>query len=262
MAARGRPDHGSAATKHDPPPPPPVEYPGMVRIPAGPVQIGNDETELRLHYRSPKLKETTANVPIDNFLKFTTYPPHKEQVKAFWIDKYEVTNAEYAKFVKETAHPAPKHWEGGSPPEKKLQHPVTGVSYLDATAYAIWAKKKLPNQQQWLRAFRGDKDWFYPWGNEWEPNRAVVWDNNAFDSIAAVTATPNDVSPFGVLNMAGNASEMTRDPVTRNGAEVVFVRGASGARSDALQCMASSYAWQTTTSSDGWTGFRCVIEEP
>ena len=243
-------------------PPPKPDRPGMVYIPAGEVQVGNEKDEILRHFNSVDLIDATISE--ESFLEYSSFPPRKEKVSGFYIDKYEVTNEEYARFVAATGHPPPEYWKGAKPPAGKEQHGVAFVTYTDALAYAEWAKKKLPTEAQWLRAFRGDKASFYPWGNRWEPARANVWENGAFREIVPVTATPNDVSGSGVYNLVGNLAEMMRDTITRQGvAGIVLVHGAlADTRGDGLESMASSYSVRRQTFSDGFVGFRCVIEDP
>ena len=124
---------------------------GMVFVPAGPFTMGSDDN-------------------------LTQSPPHIVDVEAFFIDKYEVTNAEYAEFVKATKHPAPSYWAGGKIPEGKENHPVVYVNWEDATAYAEWCGKRLPTEAEWEKAAGWDmkkrRHREYPWGDEYDPRRA------------------------------------------------------------------------------------------
>lgn len=247
---------GGPPTKQEP-----VQRPGMVYILAGAVQIGNTEDELKNLFRTVPLKD--AQIALDNFLDYSIFPPRTEQVPAFWMDKYETTNAEYAEFMNATGHPAPAHWTGNRPPAGQEQFPVTNVSHSDATAYAKWKGKKLPTEKQFFRAFREDKAWLYPWGNQWDETRTVVYDNLAFNGLDRVTATPKDVSPLGVLNLAGNAAEILRDPMNRDGRDWVVVHGAAQEPGDPLRAIASNYRLMPTeTYTSIRTGFRCVHEGP
>ncbi len=122
----------------------------MVRIPAGKVHVGNSETTLRKHAEEMAFDAVNR----DRFIRLGRQKPEALLgVPTFWIDKYEVTNGEYAKFVQHTNCAPPVFWIGGQLPKSLADHPVVGVSHADALAYAAWAKKKLPTDAQWLRVW-------------------------------------------------------------------------------------------------------------
>jgi formylglycine-generating enzyme required for sulfatase activity len=77
---------------------------------------------------------------------------------AFYMDVFPTTNADYARFVTATRHRAPQHWSrAGEPPGNLLEHPVVFVTWHDAQAYASWAAKSLPSNEQWEKAARGER---------------------------------------------------------------------------------------------------------
>jgi len=171
---------------------------GMVYIPAGKFTMGSQ------------------NGRID------AQPEHKIFLNAFYIDKYEVTNAQYKEFVDATGHPAPYldpekypwakeyNWVNGSYPEGMGNYPVVLVSWEDAAAYAKWAGKRLPTEAEWEKAARGTDKRNYPWGNEWDVTKC-----NSRES-GYLRAMPVDSfglgrSPYGVYNMAGNVWEWCAD---------------------------------------------------
>ena len=117
---------------------------GMVYIPAGSFAMGND-----------------GDFPDDEKPRHTVY------LDAYYIDKYEVTNKQYKKFVRSTGHRAPAHWVNGSYALGEEKHPVVGVSWEDAQAYARWAGKRLPTEAEWEKAARGNDDRIWPWGDQW-----------------------------------------------------------------------------------------------
>ena len=236
----------------------PVERPGMIYIPAGPVQIGNTEEELRKHFLTIDLK--TADWM--SFLSFSTYPPRTEQVPAFWCDKYETTNAEYARFILAKRQSAPKHWDGDQPPAGQEQFPVTNVTHAEALAYAQWAGKKLPTEYQFVRAYRAEKSSLFPWGNKWDPTLVNAYGNSTFNGLATVVSTPSDATSFGVKNLVGNAAEMLREKQLRNGVNAVVIRGALFDSGDSLRAIAPHQTLQTEANRDIFVGFRCVHEGP
>lgn len=143
----------------------------------------------------------------DNGDRYET-PRFKVAIRPFLIDRTEVTNEEYAKFVKATGRRPPQHWAGGSfrPTDAKL--PVVYVSWNDANAYATWARKRLPSEIEWEFAARGSDGRIYPWGNEWKRENANA-ERGLGGKIAEVGRFSAGVSPFGVQDMCGNVWEWT-----------------------------------------------------
>ena len=136
-------------------------------------------------------------------------PRHKVALHAYKIDKYPVTNAQYARFVAATGHRPPLHWAEGKIPRGLEMHPVTMISWFDAKAYAEWAGKRLPTEQEWERAARGVDSRRWPWGNKMDPNRLNTY--YQVGSTTKVGTYPAGASPDGVLDMAGNVSEWVAD---------------------------------------------------
>ncbi len=130
-------------------------------------------------------------------------PPQQVTLPAFYIDETEVSNAEYRRFCQATGHVEPQ--TAGY--KTALDEPVTGVSWEDADAYAKWAGKRLPTQQEWEKAARGTDGRPFPWGSE-------PWTSGVPVHLEPVTSEPSRRSPYGAYNMAGNAWEWTatRDP--------------------------------------------------
>jgi formylglycine-generating enzyme required for sulfatase activity len=146
---------------------------GMVFIPGGLFKAGKDGTPVHL-------------------------PP-------FYVDRTEVTNAQYAAFVAATGHPAPDRFVEGEPVPGEEKRPATWVTLDDALAYAAWAGKRLPTELEWERAARGTDGRLYPWGNEWDPGKGHFGSGGTVDA----GSKPLDRSPDGVLDLAGNVMEMT-----------------------------------------------------
>jgi formylglycine-generating enzyme required for sulfatase activity len=112
------------------------------------------------------------------------YPLHLVYVASFYIDRYEVSNLQYKQFIDDTGYPPPSSWKGDSFPTEEADLPVYPVSFKDAYNYCIWAGKRLPTEEEWEKAGRGDdvklenktgkvirlyKKILYPWGNNFFP---------------------------------------------------------------------------------------------
>lgn len=135
-------------------------------------------------------------------------PAHAVTVGPFFLDRTEVTNEEYQRFVTETGHRAPPHWQNGkfAPAEARL--PVVNVSWDDASAYAKWAGKRLPTEEEWEFAARGPEGRLYPWGNNWNALAGNAGRGNG-GRLTEVGRFPAGASPFGALDMCGNVWEWT-----------------------------------------------------
>lgn len=152
---------------------------------------------------------------------------HSVPVGSFYIDRNEVTNAEYAEFVKATGHPAPtidesdlktrgsywKPWNGNDPPQGRERWPVCNISAKDAEAFALWlsnrdgVKYRLPTEEEWEFAARnGPRGTLFPWGDSWGEGLANL---NGKSSPRAVGSFPKGATEAGVLDMIGNAWEWT-----------------------------------------------------
>jgi formylglycine-generating enzyme required for sulfatase activity len=178
------------------PPTTPVVPEGMVAVAAGSYAIGRDGAD-----------------PLEQ-------PRHVVDLAAFDIDRTEVTNAAYKKFVDATGHKPPTNWTGGSYPEGRDNFPVTGVSWQDAADYAAWAGKRLPTETEWEAAARGADGRIYPWGNEFRAaaaNIGVTPDKPGPEQypkgIKEVGRYPEGASPTGAVDMIGNVWEWVADEI-------------------------------------------------
>jgi len=139
-------------------------------------------------------------------------PQHTVWLDAFWIDRTEVTNAQYQKCV---AGGACRVADMPSfDPLGKPAHPVVEVTWADARSYCQWAGARLPTEAQWEKAARGTDARLYPWGNEpADCNRANYWgkEGGCVGTTTPVGSYPAGASPYGALDMAGNALEWVTD---------------------------------------------------
>jgi formylglycine-generating enzyme required for sulfatase activity len=139
---------------------------------------------------------------------FDENPIRTVRLDPFYIDVYAVTNADYAAFVAATGHRAPKHWRDGAPAKGKEDHPIVWLSWFDAAAYAQWADKRLPTEDEWEYAARGGDGREYPWGHDFSPEFCNCRATGVGDT-TPVGSYPKGASPFGCHDMAGNAWEWT-----------------------------------------------------
>jgi serine/threonine-protein kinase len=118
---------------------------------------------------------------------------------AFYIDKTEVPNSAYAEFCSATGRKLPDGFPADNP-----DLPVVSVTITDAHAFAAWAGKRLPNDEEWEKAARGDDGRTFPWGNQPDSSRA----NLNSKGLRPVGDFPDGASPYGAVNMIGNAWEL------------------------------------------------------
>ena len=129
-------------------------------------------------------------------------------IDPFLIDETPVTNLQYKSFLDETDYPPPVYWRDGSYPLGKASHPVVGISYFDALAYADWCGKRLPTEFEWERAARGELQVPYPWGESFEQSRANTRASE-LGQTTPVDSYPDGKSTSGCLDMCGNVWEWT-----------------------------------------------------
>ncbi len=144
-------------------------------------------------------------------------PSHTANVKQFFIDQTEVTNEAYKKFLDAVNYPAPPSWKEGNFAAGLESHPVTDVTWEDAMAYAKWAGKRLPTEEEWEYAARGVDDRLYPWGETYKPGAANINDDTAIDPSEVKTKPvglyTDGKTIFGLSDMSGNVWEWTSSPL-------------------------------------------------
>ncbi len=182
----------------------------------------------------------------------------ERELSEFWIDKTPVTNAEYARFVEATGHDLPSHWEGKKTPPKKIaDHPVSYVSWHDATAYAEWAGKRLPSEEEWEKAARGTGGWEYPWG-DWAEGRCNTEESGNGDTTPVGQYSPDGDSPYGCVDMAGNVWEWTESKQSRGSDIYVFCGGSWRSNKGDARCATRLDIYVARRSHGPNGGFRCV----
>jgi eukaryotic-like serine/threonine-protein kinase len=203
-----------AETKNSEPPPLPE---GLVMIEGGSFMMGRNLTEAE--------KNFAVGAPGQRPFKIFSYdyPAHEINVPTFYLDKTEVSNAQYAEYVKATNQPPPDGWSSASPPPHAEQIPVTGVTLREAADYCAWRTRqrndgflyRLPREEEWEYAARGKNAGqpnapmnIYPWGEQWNETLANTKESR-LNHPRNVDAYPQGKSPFGILNLAGNVYEWT-----------------------------------------------------
>lgn len=186
---------------------------GMVYVPAGAFLMGSNDGDA------------------DDDVK----PRHSVDLAAYYIDRTEVTNAEFRRFRPDRLFPP---GEG--------ERPATNVTCAEAEAYARWAGKRLPTEAEWEKAARGTDGRRYPWGNEWDPGRVAPRARRkpdrkrlrfggasagcaaGYTRVQPVGSRPAGASPYGCLDMAGNAWEWVQGFYSGNREQRVLRGGAVG----------------------------------
>jgi formylglycine-generating enzyme required for sulfatase activity len=136
-------------------------------------------------------------------------PAHIVYLDEYWIDRYEVTNAQYRLCVEAGVCPEPGNW-WNEDLNGDLQ-PVL-VPWADAKTYCEWVGGRLPTEAEWEKAIRGTDGRTWPWGNEFVNDRGnLSGDSDGYGPTAPVGSFPDDVSPYGLLDAAGNAAEWVAD---------------------------------------------------
>ncbi|MGH7272912.1 MAG: formylglycine-generating enzyme family protein, partial [Nitrospiria bacterium] len=161
---------------------------GMVHIPGGKFIIGSTGQEGKVGFQ----------IGVDEM------PQRVINLAAFSIDRYEVTNVQYQRFIEATGRAAPVDphdplyysWVNGKPPAGQEDHPVVYVSWADAEAYCRRAGKRLPTEEEWEKAARGTDGRTWSWGNTFDGARCNVSESSPLWT-APVGSYPEGVSPYG-----------------------------------------------------------------
>jgi toxoflavin biosynthesis protein ToxD len=141
-------------------------------------------------------------------------PQHRIHLAEFYIGKYPVTNAQYAAFVQSTGYEAPSNWDQEGIAARRADHPVIQISWFDAHAFCAWLSTatrrlfRLPTEAEWEKAARGTKGRIYPWGDR-GPTEALCNCDMQVGHTTPVGQYAGNMSPYGVLDLAGNVGEWT-----------------------------------------------------
>jgi serine/threonine-protein kinase len=170
-------------------PPLPTPPPGMVYVKGGDFKMGSNDSR--------------------------SYPNSRPEygplhVSAFFLDQNEVTNKQYAEFVK-SGHKPPTHWRNGIFPAGEASLPVYNISWEDARAYAQFVGKRLPHESEWEYAARGDKNRLFVWEGDWSPNRANLKESAIGKPKSVGSYGQDGASWCGAEDMIGNVAEWVEE---------------------------------------------------
>jgi formylglycine-generating enzyme required for sulfatase activity len=178
----------------------PVDGAVMVYVPAGEFLMGSSASDI------DALLARCSDCTREEFAK--EQPQHTVFLDGFWIDRTEVTNAQYSACMEAGACREPECWddEDVNAPEQ----PVACVSWFDAQDYAAWVGGRLPTEAEWEKAARGTDGRIYPWGNS-PPDCTKANFVGCAGKPLPVGSHPGGASPYGALEMAGNVPEWVAD---------------------------------------------------
>jgi formylglycine-generating enzyme required for sulfatase activity len=206
--------------------------------PANMAEVGPVVFEMTVEYR---IRETGfySSQDYDSGGRLNLHKParvtRKVSLKRYAIDLTPVTNAQYREFLARSRYKPRnpenflKHWMNGAPPPGMEQHPVVYVDLDDARAYAAWAGKRLPTEEQWQFAAEGPRGFRYPWGNEMRPG---VCNGGETGGTTPVTAFSGGRSPFGCYDLCGNTWEWTESERSDGRTRFCVIRGGSYYRAE------------------------------
>ncbi|MHB1000522.1 MAG: formylglycine-generating enzyme family protein [Armatimonadota bacterium] len=204
---------------------------GMMLVPGAPVTMELEHTRRECGcYPDPG----TPDDWLDYFFKgndFLGKVKHKigpVDVRSFLIDETEVTNVQFKRFLDSTGYKPThsenflKHWNNGQMPKELADYPVVYIDIDDARAYARWAGKRLPTEEEWHLAAQGTDGRLWPWGNNFDPDKC-----NTTGQIQSVKSYPDGRSPYGCYNMSGNVWEWTESCRSDGHTRFIMIRGGS-----------------------------------
>jgi formylglycine-generating enzyme required for sulfatase activity len=195
-------------------------------------------------------------------------PVHTVYLDAYYIDEYEVTNAQYRKCVEAGVCSQPSYWDDSG--YNKPNQPVVGVNWNDAKTYCQWAGARLPTEAEWEKAAQGTDGRTYPWGNQSADCSRANY-GGCVGRPAEVGQYPTGASPYGALDMAGNVWEWVadwyaadyygrspaRNPQGPDSGQYRVLRGGSWSAS-AYSLRAAYRGGSDPADRSGSSGFRCA----
>ncbi|MBI5384736.1 MAG: SUMF1/EgtB/PvdO family nonheme iron enzyme [Verrucomicrobia bacterium] len=211
----------------------PAPAPAQARVPDGMVEVPAATLELQIEMRNRECgfyesSPPGGHRPGDVYGFNTRTFRRRVAFNRFAIDATPVTNAQFAEFLKaaryQPKHPENflKHWARAQPPVGKEDHPVVYVDLDDARAYARWAGKRLPTEEEWQYAAQGAEGRRFPWGNEMQPGRCNGGETGGTTSVKSF---PDGRSPCGCWDLIGNVWQWTESERTDGRTRFCILRG-------------------------------------
>jgi formylglycine-generating enzyme required for sulfatase activity len=268
-----------------------IREPSLVHIPAGPFIMGTSDEQIA---RLAKNNELARRWPEHERFSWEQ-PQHLVDLPGYAIGKYPVTVGEYRAFMESEGYARHQYWtesgwawretlgrlqpdfwdQGQWTGDERL--PVVGVSWYEASAYCRWLSEqtgrpfRLPNEAEWEKAARGTDGRLYPWGDMFDARRCNTRAGGPGCTTPVDQYSPQDESPYGCAEMAGNASEWTLSQFRaypynpddgRNeeeGEATRVIRGGAWYK-PALRARAAARGMNDPWFTDTDVGFRCVRE--
>jgi len=233
----------------------------LVPVPSGLFVYGTTEEEFQ-----QLIATRTINFPgmEERLRKTFEIPPRSINVPLFHMDRFEVTNEQFHQFVVATGYRPKdlsdylKHWKSATQfPDWAAGFPVVWVSQKDAEAYCSWRGQRLPTEVEWEKAARGTAGARFPWG---DVSPTVETANFSTEKLEPVGNRPEDCSPYGIYDLAGNASELTSSTISGRFGPKVVIRG--GCYTCGVSETATFYRRSLSDANDreDYVGFRCVAD--
>jgi|GEM_PF-3080552 len=218
--------------------------------------------DIKLDYRTFYPFEVMLLIPAGEFIMGDDHGIEDESpgrwvyLKVFYIDKYPVTNLQYRRFKPSHNYPAGMDL-----------HPVVNVNWEEAKAYAEWARKRLPTEEEWEKAARGIDGRRYPWGNKFDRNLCNAEESGIYRT-TPVHKYPQGRSVYGVYDMAGNVLEWTASqyqPYPGSSYSTVdfeegfkVLRGGSWLQEGLTHARCARRFYAPPSNRSNFIGFRCV----
>ncbi len=176
--------------------------PKMVLIPTGPFIMGSNDV--------PDDTESQGELGNKKPFYLDEHPERRLSLDDFYIDRFEVTNEDYQRFIHARKRRPPPYWKGDSHPPGMALLPVVEVNWYEARDYCRSLAKRLPTEAEWEKAARGPNGNLYVWGNEFDGTKANV-SAGSHGNVMMIGRFSQDRSFYDVYDLNGNVMEWSAD---------------------------------------------------